>query len=136
MNNLSFIQFIDIDNTQHTVPTHIIRAEEWRKDEDDSTCYITMGARSVEVSWKTYNQILSALEKQYTITCCNAVDNEKLFPLKDLMSDYSITQSRLAHELGVCRETVNTWVNNKRIIPDEYVELLHKFFEYQLELDH
>lgn len=72
MSNLSFIQFIDIDNTQHTAPTHMIRTEEWRKDEDDSTCYITMGARSVEVSWKTYNQILNALKKQYTINCCNA----------------------------------------------------------------
>tara|TARA_Y100001938_G_C7977502_1_gene372563 strand:+ start:107 stop:517 length:411 start_codon:yes stop_codon:yes gene_type:complete len=136
MNNLSFIQFIDIDNTQHTVPTHMIRTEEWRKDEDDSTCYITMGARSVEVSWKTYNQILNALEKQYTINCCNAVDNEMLFPLKDLMSDYHITRARLAHELGVSKETVSLWVSNKRIIPDEYTERLHKFFEYQLELDH
>lgn len=72
MKNLSFIQFIDTDNTQHTVPTHIIRLEEWRKDEDDSTCYITMGARSVEVSWKTYNQILNALRKQYTVTSCIA----------------------------------------------------------------
>jgi|11BtaG_2_1085332.scaffolds.fasta_scaffold00428_6 DNA-binding XRE family transcriptional regulator len=62
-------------------------------------------------------------------------DHEKVFPLKDLMSDYNITQSRLAHELGVCRETVNRWVNNKRIIPDKYAELLHNFFEHQLELD-
>tara|TARA_R100001591_G_C4256530_1_gene158577 strand:- start:254 stop:541 length:288 start_codon:yes stop_codon:yes gene_type:complete len=95
-----------------------------------------MGARSVEVSWKTYNQILNALEKQYTINCCNAVDNEMLFPLKDLMSDYHITRARLAHELGVSKETVSLWVSNKRIIPDEYTERLHKFFEYQLELDH
>lgn len=74
--------------------------------------------------------------KDYIDSILNPIDNEEVFPLKDLMSDYNITQSRLAHELGVCRETVNRWVNNKRIIPDEYAEQLHKFFEYQLELDH
>ena len=42
----------------------------------------------------------------------------------------------LAHELGVSKETVSLWVSNKKIIPDEYIEQLHKFFEYQLELDH
>ena len=74
--------------------------------------------------------------KDYIDSFLKPIDNDKVFPLKDLMSDYNITQSRLAHELGVCRETVSLWVNNKRIIPDEYAEQLHKFFEYQLELDH
>lgn len=76
--------------------------------------------------------------KDYIDSILKPIDNEKLsvFPLKDLMSDYNITQSRLAHELGVSKETISHWVNNKRIIPDEYVEQLHKFFEYQLELDH
>lgn len=72
MNNLSFIQFIDTDNTQHTVPTHMIRTEHWRKYDDDSTCYIVMGTRSVEVSWETYNQIINVLKDQHTITFCNA----------------------------------------------------------------
>ena len=74
--------------------------------------------------------------KDYIDSILKPIDNEKLFPLKDLMSDYNITQSRLAHELGVHTETVNRWVNNKIIIPKEYTEQLHKFFEYQLELDH
>jgi len=74
--------------------------------------------------------------KDYIDFILKPIDNDEVFPLKDLMSDYNITQSRLAHELGVRRETINRWVNNKRIIPDEYAEKLHKFFEYQLELDH
>jgi hypothetical protein len=72
MNNPHFIQFIDTDNTQHTVAMYKIRTEEWRRDEDDSTCYIYIGTRSIEVSWKTYNQVLNAIREQYTITCCNA----------------------------------------------------------------
>ena len=72
MNNLSFIQFIDTDNTQHTVPAHMIRLEHWRHDTDPNGCYVNINGRTIQVSWDTYNQISSALDKQYTITCCNA----------------------------------------------------------------
>ena len=74
--------------------------------------------------------------KDYIDSILKPIDNEMLFPLKDLMSDYHITRARLAHELGISKETVSLWVSNKKIIPDEYIEQLHKFFEYQLELDH
>jgi plasmid maintenance system antidote protein VapI len=74
--------------------------------------------------------------KDYIDSILKPIDNDEVFPLKDLMSDYHITRARLAHELGVSKETISLWINNKRIIPDEYAELLHKFFEYQLELDH
>lgn len=65
-----------------------------------------------------------------------AIDNDYLFPLKDLMSDYHITRGRLAFEMGVDRETVSDWLLNKQRLTDEQIEKLHEFFEYQLELDH
>ena len=74
--------------------------------------------------------------KAYIDSILGPIDNELLFPLKDLMGDYNITRGRLAHEMGVDRETVSRWLLNEQKITDEQVEQLHKFFEYQLELDH
>lgn len=74
--------------------------------------------------------------KAYIDSILGPIDNELLFPLKDLMGDYNITRERLAHEMGVDRETVSKWLLNEQRITDEQVEQLHKFFEYQLELDH
>lgn len=74
--------------------------------------------------------------KAYIDSILGPVDNELLFPLKDLMGDYNITRGRLAYEMGVDIRTVSRWLLNEQRITDEQVEQLHKFFEYQLELDH
>ena len=72
MNNISFIQFIDTNNTQYTVPTHMILLEHWRHDTDPEGCMVVIGSTDIHVSWKTYNQILKTISKLYTTKYCNA----------------------------------------------------------------
>ena len=74
--------------------------------------------------------------KRYIDSILKPIDNDLLFPLKDLMSDYQITRGRLAYEMGVDIRTVSKWLLNEQRITEEEIERLHEFFEYQLELDH